>query len=168
MRVVIQRVSSGSVIVDGKEHAHIARGYVILLGIKHGDTAADALFLADKCTGLRVFEDTQGKMNLDLRDVGGGVLVVSQFTLYADAQKGNRPGFSRAAPADEAKPLYEQFVARMRMNLGEERVRTGVFGAMMQVHIVNDGPVTIVIESPSGPTNPLTETDPRKVLGRSA
>ncbi len=162
MRVVIQRVSSGSVIVDGKEQGRITRGYVILLGIKHGDTTADAHFLADKCTGLRVFEDVQGKMNLDLQDVGGGVLVVSQFTLYADAQKGNRPGFSRAAPAEEAMPLYEQFVSRMRMNLGEERVRTGVFGAMMQVHIVNDGPVTIVMESPSAPANNASAAGPRK------
>jgi D-tyrosyl-tRNA(Tyr) deacylase len=93
-------------------------------------------------------------MNLNLQDVGGGVLIVSQFTLYADAQKGNRPGFSRAAPVEEAKPLYELFVSRMRRNIGEERVQTGVFGAMMQVHIVNDGPVTIIIESlqtpPSG------------------
>jgi D-aminoacyl-tRNA deacylase len=165
MRVVIQRVSSGSVSVDGKEQARIARGYVILLGIKHGDTGADALFLADKCTGLRVFEDTQGKMNLDLQDVRGDVLVVSQFTLYADAQKGNRPGFSGAARADEAVPLYELFVSRMRMNLGEHRVRTGIFGAMMQVHIVNDGPVTIVIESPSRPAGTVTGTEPRKIPG---
>jgi D-tyrosyl-tRNA(Tyr) deacylase len=154
MRVVLQRVSSGSVVVDGAEGGSIGTGYVILLGIKHGDDAADAVFLADKCSALRVFEDTRGKMNLNLQDVGGGVLIVSQFTLYADAQKGNRPGFSRAAPAQEAKPLYELFVSRMRRNIGEERVRTGVFGAMMQVHIVNDGPVTIVIESlptpPSG------------------
>jgi D-tyrosyl-tRNA(Tyr) deacylase len=162
MRVVIQRVSSGSVSVDGKEKARIARGYVILLGIKHGDTGADALSLADKCTGLRVFEDTHGKMNLDLMDVGGDVLVVSQFTLYAEAQKGNRPGFSLAAPAEVAMPLYEQFVSRMRMNLGEERVRTGVFGAMMQVHIVNDGPVTIVIESPPTPANIAGAAGPRK------
>jgi D-tyrosyl-tRNA(Tyr) deacylase len=153
MRVVIQRVSSGSVVIDGKEQGRIGRGYVILLGVKHGDTAADVAFLADKCSGLRVFEDTEGKMNLNLQDVGGGVLIVSQFTLYADAQKGNRPGFSRAAPAGEAKPLYEEFVSRMRMNLGEERVRTGIFGAMMQVHIVNDGPVTIVMEGPSTQTS---------------
>ena len=151
MRVVIQRVSSGSAVIDGKEQGRIGRGFVILLGIKHGDAAADAVLLADKCSGLRVFDDMHGKMNLNLQDVGGGVLIVSQFTLYADAQKGNRPGLSRAAPADEAKPLYEQFVSRMGKNLGEERVRTGVFGALMQVHIVNDGPVTIVIESPVAP-----------------
>jgi D-tyrosyl-tRNA(Tyr) deacylase len=154
MRVVLQRVSSGSVVVDGKEQGSIGTGYVILLGMKHGDAAADAVFLADKCSGLRVFEDTQGKLNLNLQDVGGGVIIVSQFTLYADAQKGNRPGFSRAASAEVAKPLYELFVSRMRRNIGEERVQTGVFGAMMQVHIVNDGPVTIIIESlqtpPSG------------------
>ncbi len=148
MRVVLQRVSEAGVQIDGKDHAKISIGYLILLGIRQGDTQEDARFLADKCAALRVFEDNQGKMNLGLQDVGGSVLVVSQFTLYADAQKGNRPGFSLAARPDEARPLYEFFVQRLRTTLGEDRVLTGVFGAMMQVHLVNDGPVTVIVESP--------------------
>jgi len=147
MRVVVQRVKEGSVTIGGKVHASIGRGYVILLGIRKGDGEKDAVFLADKCSGLRVFEDENGKMNLGLNDVGGSVLVVSQFTLYADAQKGNRPGFADAARPEEADPLYDKFVERMRANLGSERVATGVFRAMMDVRILNDGPVTILIES---------------------
>lgn len=148
MRVVLQRVSEGSVTIEGRERSRIGRGYVILLGIRQGDAERDAMFLAEKCAALRVFEDAGGKMNLGLDDVGGSVLVVSQFTLYADAQKGNRPGFSLAAKAVEAEPLYAVFVSRMREILGAERVRTGEFGAMMNVGIVNDGPVTILLESP--------------------
>jgi D-aminoacyl-tRNA deacylase len=147
MKVVVQRVSSGIVLVAGEQIAGIGRGYVILLGIRQGDTLADARFLADKCSNLRVFEDTAGKMNLSLRDTGGSVIVVSQFTLYADARKGNRPSFILAAHPQEAKPLYEAFVAAMRQSLGETAVQTGTFGAMMEVQIVNDGPVTILIES---------------------
>ena len=149
MRVVLQRVSEGAVTVDGDEVARIGHGYVILLGVKTGDGPEDVTFLADKCANLRIFEDAQGKMNLGIRDVGGEAIVVSQFTLYADARKGNRPAFSLAAPGAVAEPLYEQFVARLRAALGELKVRTGVFGAMMKVHIVNDGPVTVMIESPS-------------------
>ncbi|HSQ77106.1 MAG TPA: D-aminoacyl-tRNA deacylase [Bacteroidota bacterium] len=118
------------------------------MAIRQGDTAGDAIFLADKCSALRVFEDGQGKMNLSLNDAGGSVLVVSQFTLYADAHRGNRPSFSFAARADVAQPLYDLFVERMQKTLGEDRVRTGIFGAMMQVHLVNDGPVTVLLESP--------------------
>ncbi len=147
MRAVVQRVSEGSVTIDGKVHAAIGKGFVILLGIKTGDTKEDALFLADKCAGLRVFEDDGGKMNLSLNDVGGSVIVVSQFTLYGDAQKGNRPSFIEAARPEEAEPLYNIFVARMKSLLGESKVGTGVFRAMMEVKIVNDGPVTILIES---------------------
>lgn len=149
MRVVLQRVSEGAVTVDGNEVARIGHGYVILLGVKTGDGPEDVTFLADKCANLRIFEDAQGKMNLGIRDVGGEAIVVSQFTLYADARKGNRPAFSLAAPGAVAEPLYEQFVARLRAALGEQTVRTGVFGAMMKVHIVNDGPVTVMIESPA-------------------
>ncbi len=148
MRAVVQRVREGSVVIDGSVCARINRGYVILLGIRKGDTLKDALFLADKCTSLRVFEDGHGKMNLGLKDVDGSALVISQFTLYGDARRGNRPDFSDAAPPGEAEPLYEAFVERMRTHLGHERVGTGVFRAMMDVHLVNDGPVTIVIESP--------------------
>jgi D-aminoacyl-tRNA deacylase len=148
MRAVVQRVSSGRLTVEGAERARIGKGFVVLLGIKQGDTKNDAEFLADKCAGLRVFEDHQGKMNIGLLDVGGSILAVSQFTLYADAQKGNRPSFVLAARPEEAEPLYEHFVARLRERLGPDRVRTGIFGAMMEVTIVNDGPVTIVLESP--------------------
>jgi D-tyrosyl-tRNA(Tyr) deacylase len=149
MRALVQRVSRGVVVIDGRETASIDGGYVILLGIRRGDSQADAQFLADKCARLRVMEDAEGKMNLALDDTGGKALVVSQFTLYGDAQKGNRPGFSDAAPPEEARPLYEFFVAAMRRHLGEANVQTGEFGAMMEVAIVNDGPVTILIESPS-------------------
>jgi D-tyrosyl-tRNA(Tyr) deacylase len=151
MRVVVQRVVSGSVATEGADRASIEKGFVVLLGIARGDTMNDAEFLADKCAGLRVFEDDQGKMNISLLDAGGSILVVSQFTLYADAQRGNRPSFTRAARPEEAEPLYERFVGRLQERLGPERVRTGIFGAMMRVTIVNDGPVTIVIESPAIP-----------------
>lgn len=147
MRALVQRVTSGSVTIDGAVTATIGKGYVILLGIRQGDTEDGARFLADKCSALRVLEDAQGKMNLSLADVGGSALVVSQFTLYADAQKGNRPSFSIAARPEEAEPLYRLFVERMKSTLGADRVVTGVFGAMMEVQIVNDGPVTILIES---------------------
>lgn len=147
MRAVVQRVSEGSVVIEGSAHTSIGRGFVILLGIKSGDTRDAALYLAEKCAGLRVFEDESGKMNLALKDVGGSVLIVSQFTLYAETQRGNRPGFSEAARPEEAIPLYELFVERMRELLGDGSVKTGVFRAMMKVTIVNDGPVTILIDS---------------------
>ncbi len=147
MKAVVQRVSEGSVTVDGKVHTSIGKGFVILLGIKTGDTKDAALFLADKCAALRVFEDANDKMNLSLKDVNGSVIVVSQFTLYGDAQKGNRPSFIEAARPEEAEPLYNLFVERMKSLLGDDKVGTGVFRAMMEVKIVNDGPVTILIES---------------------
>lgn len=147
MRVVVQRVSEASLTIDGSTVASIGRGFVIFLGVKAGDTRVAADFLAEKCAALRVFEDAEGKMNLGLNDVNGSVLVVSQFTLYGNAQKGNRPSFSDAARPEEAEPLYEYFVERMKALLGAERVATGVFRAMMKVKLVNDGPVTILIES---------------------
>jgi D-tyrosyl-tRNA(Tyr) deacylase len=147
MKAVVQRVSEGSVTIDGTVHAKIAQGFVVLLGIRTGDTRDDAVFLADKCSMLRVFDDPDGKMNLSLKDVDGGVIVVSQFTLYGEAQKGNRPSFTEAARPEEAEPLYNVFVERMRSVVGDEKVGTGVFRAMMEVKIVNDGPVTILIES---------------------
>jgi D-tyrosyl-tRNA(Tyr) deacylase len=146
MRAVVQRVKEGSVSIDGRIHASIEKGYVVFLGIKAGDTKESAIFLADKCSLLRVFEDAEGKMNLGLKDVNGSALIVSQFTLYADAQKGNRPSFIEAARPEEAEPLYEAFVERMRSVLGNSKVTTGIFRAMMDVRIVNDGPVTILIE----------------------
>lgn len=147
MRALVQRVKQGSVTIGGTVHAEIRMGFVILLGIRKGDTPDDARSLAERCAALRVFADGDGKMNLGLREVEGSALVVSQFTLYADTRRGNRPGFSDAAGPDEAEPLYELFVQRMRSLLGSDRVHTGVFGAMMDVSIVNDGPVTIMLES---------------------
>jgi D-aminoacyl-tRNA deacylase len=147
MRAVVQRVSKASVTIEGKVHASIGQGYVVLLGIKTGDTSQASAFLADKCAGLRVFEDENGKMNLGLNDVNGRVIVVSQFTLYGDAQRGNRPSFTEAARPEEAEPLYDLFVSRMKSTLGDAHVATGIFRATMEVNIVNDGPVTILIES---------------------
>ena len=147
MRALVQRVSQGSVRIDGVVHSSIGRGFVILLGIRTGDREQDALFLAEKCAALRIFDDAGGKMNLSLQDVDGSVIVVSQFTLYGDVQRGNRPGFSDAARPEEAEPLYECFVERLRVLIGPDKVGTGRFRAMMEVTIVNDGPVTILIES---------------------
>jgi len=146
MRAVVQRVNEGSVEIDGMLYSKIGRGFVILLGIRKGDPREYALSLAERCSSLRLFPDVGGKMNLGLKEVNGSVLIVSQFTLYGDVRKGNRPGFSDAAPASEAEPLYEMFVDRMKTILGSERVFTGVFRAMMNVTIVNDGPVTLLLE----------------------
>lgn len=146
MRALVQRVSEGSVTIEGTEHARIGKGFVILLGIRKGDTMETARFVADKCANLRVFDDGAGKMNLSLRDVDGASLVISQFTLYGDVRRGNRPGFADAALPEDAEPLYEEFVRRMKEALGDQRVSTGVFRAMMTVHIVNDGPVTLLVE----------------------
>lgn len=151
MRALVQRVSRAEVSIRGKVTASIGKGYLILLGVRRGDMPADADFLAAKCAGLRVMEDAGGKMNLSLVEAGGKTIVVSQFTLYADAQRGNRPSFSDAAPPGEAEPLYERFVGRMRALLGGDAVQTGLFGAMMEVMLVNDGPVTVIVESPASP-----------------
>ena len=144
MRALVQRVSYGKVSVDGKTTAEIQRGLVILLGAGHGDGEVQAAFLADKIANLRIFEDAEGKMNLSVRDVGGGAIVVSQFTLYADARKGRRPSFTDAALPDVARPLVERFAQL----LGEQGIPTGQgeFGAHMLVEIHNDGPVTIWLE----------------------
>jgi len=139
MRAVVQRVSSASVMVDGERVAEIGRGLLVLLGVRRGDGPDDADRLARKLRALRVFEDDEGRMNLALDDVGGAVLCVSNFTLYGDARKGNRPSFVDAAPPEEAEPLYE----RVRHALGAEG---GRFGARMSVELVNDGPVTLLIE----------------------
>jgi len=147
MRAVVQRVSSATVTVEGKSVGSIGNGLLILLGIKNGDTQADATYLAEKCSALRIFDDADGKMNRSLKDIGGSVLVVSQFTLYGDARKGNRPSYTDAAPPAIAEPLYEYFVQQMRLLLGADRVATGMFRAMMDVALVNSGPVTIIIES---------------------
>lgn len=145
MRCVIQRVSEASVSVDNQVVGRIGHGYVALLGVEAGDAMPDALYCADKVAGLRVFEDAQGKMNRSVQDVQGAVLAISQFTLCGDARHGRRPSFSGAARPDVAVPLYEAFVAALR-NAGIP-VETGVFQAHMAVSLVNDGPVTILLDS---------------------
>ncbi len=144
MRALLQRVSSASVTVDGRITGQINQGYVILLGVTHNDTAAEADWLANKIAGLRLFEDADDKMNLSLFDVGGNVLVVSQFTLYGDVRKGRRPSFTDAARPEQAEPLVDTFCDKLRQR--GLTVATGVFGAMMQVEIHNDGPVTLMLE----------------------
>lgn len=144
MRALLQRVSQARVMVDGRVVGAIGRGYVVLLGVTHGDGEAEATWLANKIAGLRLFEDRAGKMNLALEDVGGSVLVVSQFTLYADARKGRRPSFTDAAPPEQAEPLVATFAEHLRRD--GLTVETGEFGAMMMVEIHNDGPVTLMLE----------------------
>lgn len=143
MKALIQRVSRARVMVDGVEAGSIGKGYAILLGIRQQDADEDALFLAGKTASLRIFPDARDKMNLALAEVGGGVLVVSQFTLYADTRKGNRPSFINAAAPIDAERLYEVYVSDLRRILGPDKVATGVFRANMSVEIINDGPVTI-------------------------
>jgi D-tyrosyl-tRNA(Tyr) deacylase len=145
MRVLLQRVTRAEVRVHDRVTGRIARGYLLLLGITHTDTEAQAVKLADKVAGLRLFSDVEGKMNLALADVGGAVLVVSQFTLYGDARKGRRPSFTEAARPEVAIPLYERFIALMRAH--DVPVETGEFGADMQVDLINDGPVTLMLDS---------------------
>lgn len=148
MRALVQRVSEGGVEIPKENYtASIKKGMVILLGIREGDKIEDTIFVADKCSSLRIFEDENEKMNLSLKDIDGEALVISQFTLYGDARKGNRPSFIEAAKPEIAIPLYEKFVERMKENLGSEKVKTGIFAAMMNVKIFNDGPVTILVES---------------------
>jgi D-tyrosyl-tRNA(Tyr) deacylase len=147
MRAVIQRVSSASVTIDGSTVGSIGAGLVILLGIKTGDTESDVRYLAEKCASLRIFEDGEGKMNLSVNDVNGSALVISQFTLYGDARKGNRPSFVEAAPPAIAEPLYDLFVQSIRGMITGGSVATGQFRAMMDVRMTNNGPVTIVMES---------------------
>ena len=148
MRAVVQRVSEGAVIIEKENYTvEIGKGFVLLLGIKLSDTIDDVNYVADKCSNLRVFEDENEKMNLSIKETNGEILVVSQFTLYGDAQRGNRPSFTDAAKPEIAIPLYENFIERLKQNLGEGKIKTGLFGAMMKVKIMNDGPVTIMIES---------------------
>lgn len=145
MRAVLTRVKHASVSVDGKIIGQIGEGFLVLLGVTHEDTEAQAEKLADKLTGLRIFEDENEKMNLSLTDVGGQLLIVSQFTLYANCKKGNRPSFTGAGAPNQAERLYEQFVERARQDV--PHVETGRFGAMMQVSLVNDGPFTIWLDT---------------------
>jgi D-tyrosyl-tRNA(Tyr) deacylase len=147
MRAVVQRVSSARVEVEGRIAGEIDAGALVLLGVSKTDTEAGADFLADKISNLRIFSDAAGKMNLSLLDTGGALLVVSQFTLYGDCRKGRRPSFDGAAPAEQARALYEYFVSVARR--AGVRVETGVFQADMQVTLTNDGPVTLIVESPT-------------------
>lgn len=146
MRALIQRVQKAAVYVDNETIGQIDQGLLIFLGITHTDDKKALQFVADKCVNLRIFEDAQGKMNLSLLDIQGQALVVSQFTLYGDARKGRRPGFSQAADPEKANALYEQFVSYIQ-NLGIT-TQTGKFAAHMHVEIHNDGPVTLMIENP--------------------
>jgi D-tyrosyl-tRNA(Tyr) deacylase len=145
MRAVVQRVSRARVVVEGRVTGEIAAGLVVLVGVGRGDTAESAAYLAEKVVHLRIFDDDQGKMNRSLVDIGGAALVVSQFTLYGDARGQRRPSFVQAAPPEEGKRLYEEFVRALRA-LGV-RVETGVFQARMEVELTNDGPVTILLDS---------------------
>ena len=145
MKAVIQRVRESAVTVDGREVGRIGRGILVLLGVSRDDTPADADYLLDKTLNLRIFEDEAGKMNRSLLDVGGELLVVSQFTLYGDCRKGRRPSFVQAAPPETAEALYEHFVDQARGS--GVPVATGRFRAMMDVSLVNDGPVTLILES---------------------
>jgi D-aminoacyl-tRNA deacylase len=145
LRVVLQRVKAASVTVAGENVSNIGPGLLLLVGVANGDGEPEADWLAEKIAGLRIMADEEGKMNLSVRDTGGAVLAVSQFTLLADTRKGKRPSFVGAAPPDEAARLFDYFCQRLR-TAGVSMVETGRFGAMMDVHLVNDGPVTIVLE----------------------
>lgn len=147
MRIVIQRVSRASVSIGGATHASIGSGMMILVGCENGDTESDADWLAAKTAGLRIFDDEAGVMNLPITEIGGEILAISQFTLTASTRKGNRPSYIRASPGSESRPLYEYFCRRLEAAIGDGKVKRGVFGADMQVELVNNGPVTIIIDS---------------------
>ena len=149
MIALIQRVSRAKVSVAGLITGEIGCGLLIFLGVKRGDGETDAQYLASRVSRLRVFNDAEGKMNLSLQDVGGSVLVVSQFTLHADTRKGNRPSYGRAAEPGLAEDLYDLFILELRKHLGADKVGTGEFGAMMDVELINDGPVTVTVKSKS-------------------
>lgn len=143
MKAWVQRVTEASVAIDGEKVAEIGQGYLVLLGVTHGDTEAAADKIADKLVKLRIFEDENGKTNKSIEDIHGSIIVVSQFTLYADTEHGNRPGFSNAARPELANPLYERVAAKLRAVLGPDRVGTGRFGADMKVRLLNDGPFSV-------------------------
>ena len=148
MKAVVQRVTQASVDIDGARYSEIGKGMLVLLGVEKGDTEEQADYMSRRVGEFRIFEDPQGKMNLSVEDIGGELLVVSQFTICADCRKGRRPGFDNAAPPDVANALYERFVAKLReRGIG---VKTGQFAAEMAVSLVNDGPVTFILERPPG------------------
>ena len=144
MRAVVQRVDSASVTIDGRVNGEIGKGFMVLIGIDENDTDKDLDYICDKLTGLRIFEDEAGKMNRSIIDAGGEILLVSQFTLYGDARHGKRPSFIRAARPEKAIPLCEKAIAKLS---GKVHVETGIFGAEMKVQLINDGPVTILLDS---------------------
>lgn len=160
MRAVVQRVLKSSVKVDEKTVGRIGKGFNILLGVGQGDGAKDVAWLAEKIAHLRIFEDENQKMNLSLSDVGGEALVISQFTLYGDCEKGRRPSFVRAGHPQTAKKLYEEFVVELKKYV--PKVETGIFQTDMTVEILNDGPVTMIIETPFGKDLPKPENGPTK------
>jgi D-tyrosyl-tRNA(Tyr) deacylase len=145
MRAVVQRVEEASVSVDGEVVARIGRGLLVLVGVENNDSDDDLAFLKRKIINLRVFDDGEGRMNLAVGDVGGSLLLVSQFTLHGDTRRGNRPDYTRAAPAERARELYSRLVEEIRSE--GVPVESGVFQAMMKVHLVNDGPVTLIVDS---------------------
>lgn len=146
MRAVIQRVKRSAVIIEGKTHSQIGGGLLVLLGIEETDGIDDIVWLSNKIVNLRVFDDADGVMNISVRETGGDILVVSQFTLHASTKKGNRPSYIRAAKPDVAIPLYEKFLLQVQKDLGKQ-IHAGVFQAMMEVELINDGPVTIIMDS---------------------
>ena len=146
MRVVLQRVTSCVLSIGGHEYSRIGYGILVLLGIEEADSADDTEWISSKITGLRIFDDDNGVMNLDIRDIGGEIMVVSQFTLHASIRKGNRPSYVKAARPEIAKPLYESFINSVEQSLGRN-IATGQFGAHMEISLVNDGPVTIFIDT---------------------
>ncbi|MHC1730951.1 MAG: D-aminoacyl-tRNA deacylase [Bacteroidales bacterium] len=146
MRIVVQRVRRASVSIEGRQHSVIGKGLLVFAGIEDADTSEDVVWLAAKLTNLRLFDDGQGVMNLSAIDTGSEIMIVSQFTLHASTKKGNRPSYIRAARPEKAIPLYEEFIVRTGDLLGR-RPATGLFGAMMDIELVNDGPVTIIIDS---------------------
>lgn len=147
MRAVIQRVTSSSIKIEGEETARIGKGFNLLLGVTNSDTKADIDYLVGKISKMRIFEDENGKMNLSPKDINAEILVISQFTLYADTRKGNRPSFIKAGNPSFAEKMYNDFIKAMKIEMGEDLVKTGRFGADMKVEIHNDGPVTIIMES---------------------
>ena len=147
MRLVVQRVKRSAVTINGQERREIGQGMCVLIGVTHADTESSADWLAEKIAGLRIFSDSEGKINLSLQDIDGEVLLVSQFSLYASCAKGRRPGFSDAAKPEHAQNIYNYFVQRVKA-LGLKNVQTGEFGADMEVEIINDGPLTFIIDSP--------------------
>ena len=146
MRVVIQRVTKASVTINGSVNGAIQKGLLVFVGIEEADNAEDISWLSNKIINLRIFDDDQGVMNLSLKDIGGNILLISQFTLHATTKKGNRPGYSKAARPELAIPLYQAFINQLQKDL-EKEIATGEFGADMKVELLNDGPVTIVIDT---------------------